>query len=256
MSVSTFDPDKYPVLWVQSNGDLSARINFMFARKWLTKFVIRMTGGSNLMSAEDAERLSGLRTALEGFTGVGLFGGTSTRSRQDPNRVIDTVTEVFPSLKSRTLKIGVVAKHSDMRVTPHGVVVHNDPASSMFSTLNVGADAILLTQPSADHHAMWTDEYKECIRIVDALQKVDWGSLLIVFNGGKITEEELLAWAALGREQPGRWPVLLIRGSGRTADKYANDQEFLNVSPSVHVVDCNALALRAKLEQLKVFSEH
>ena len=49
MSVNDFNPDMYPVLWVQSGRELCARINFLFARKWLSQFVLRLTGGCELI---------------------------------------------------------------------------------------------------------------------------------------------------------------------------------------------------------------
>lgn len=255
MDAMRFDSEQHPVLWVQSDNEVCGRINFLFARKYLSKYVARITGGCALMTPEQALGLSTLRNALQGFTGVGLFGGTSVRSRSNPEQIIDTVTEVFPSITSRMLRIGVCAKVHDMRYTPYGLVLHDDPAVEWFTTMNYRADALLTVQPSADRHAMWEDEFKQCVRIVDELQKVGWNSLLIVFNGGEITEKELLTWAALGRKDPSKWQVLLIKGSGRIADQYAGDKEFLKLSPTVHVVDCDPEALRDKLVQLNVFEE-
>ena len=248
-----FDSSKYPVLWVQSGSEVCARINFLFARKYLTRFVIRLTGGCALMDPGHARMLSILRGALEGFTGVGLFGGTSVRNRENPLEIIDTVTEVFPAVQSRMLRLGIVPKVVDMHYSPYGMVVSDNDSEWWFTTMNYRADALLMIQPSADRHAIWDDEYKECVRIVNELQKVGWGSLLIVFNGGLISEKEILTWGALGRENPGKWNVLLIEGSGRMADRYAADKEFLERTMNVKTVPCTPEALRDALAQFISF---
>lgn len=243
---------QYPLLWVQTGQELCSRINFLFARKYLSRFVMRITGGCSLMQDEDRIRLMELKKAMQGFTGVGLFGGTNIRYRERPEEVCDSVTEVFPSVTSRMLKLGVIAKVHDMRVTPYGIVVRDEPGSKTFSVMHSGADALLTVQPSADRLSQWEAEYKECVRLVDDLQAVGWSSVLLVFNGGRTVETELLTWAALARENPGKWRVLLVEGSGRVADKFASDTEFLRLNPSVHVCGCSSEEIRSSLVRFDV----
>ena len=90
---------------------------------------------------------------------------------------------------------------------------------------------------------------KECVNICDALRNLQWQGLLTVYNGGPVAERDIQRWAALGKTDP-FWRVLLIKGSGRKADEYANDQEFLHEHPSVHVCDNTVEDMRRKLLEL------
>ena len=73
--------------------------------------------------------------------------------------------------------------------------------------------------------------------------------MLTVYNGGGVSERELLAWAELGLTNP-FYRVLLIRDSGGTADKYANNEAFLAAHPNVHVAQNDTESMRAKLLEL------
>jgi len=53
----------------------------------------------------------------------------------------------------------------------------------------------------------------------------------------------------LGKSDP-FWRVLLINGSGRKADEYARDEEFLAEHPTVHVCDNTVEDMRLKLTEL------
>ena len=243
--------ESYPTLWVQTGEELCSRINFLFAKRYLSRFVLRITGGCSYMDGSDAGGLHNLRAALRGYAGVGLFGGTNIRKRCNPAETVDSICEIFPSLTGPMLRLGVVAKTEDMRVTPYGLVVHDQPGNDTFAVMHPGADALLAIQPSADRHAPFEREFKECVRIVSELQQSSWGSLLLVYNGGQITEKEARTWAELGKREPGRWPVLLVKGSGRTADKLAADPEF-SALPGVHCCEMDSDSLKASFKSFNV----
>ncbi|MDZ4834194.1 MAG: hypothetical protein SGJ27_10495 [Candidatus Melainabacteria bacterium] len=208
-------------------------------------FVLRVTGGCGLMGPEHAVGLRNVQHALTGgaraakslprFTGFCLFGGTRMVNRTNPRIVVPGITEVVPPINrlcsgSRTL--GIIAKVGDLKHSRHGIIVSDDcdrslPLDQQYVTIaHPTQHSILLVQPSADRTASWDDEAKECIDICDHLRKGHWKGLLLVYNGGGVVEREIKAWAELGKSDP-FWQVLIVKGSGRTADKFACDADFM-----------------------------
>lgn len=254
--------DNAPTLFIQTGKEQSALFAMNFARD-VRHFVLRLTGGCGLMTPADAIGLKNLEDALAGgdcdgspqpkFSGFGIFGGTRMLNTFDPSVVVPGVTEVFPKIASRcpgAVFLGVVAKIGILRYTPFGVVLSEDQGSSYFTVMHPEQHSIVLIQPTSDARASYEDEYKECVRICAELNRLAWQSLLVVYNGGSVTEKELLTWAKLGQQDPEHWKVLLIGGSGRTADKYANDQEFLSDHPTVHVAGNTSGEIRQKFFEL------
>lgn len=240
--------------------------NFLDIR--IRPFVLRVTGGCGLMGPDHAQGLRNVQHALTGgprgskvlpsFTGFVLFGGTRMVNRVNPRLIVPGITEVVPPLNrlcpgAKTL--GIIAKVGDLKHSRHGLIVSDDcdktkPAEEQYVTIaHPTQDAILLVQPSADRSASWDDEYKECIDICDYLRKGQWSGLNLVYNGGGVVDREIQAWSKLGKDDP-FWKVLIINGSGRKADEYAQDEEFLKEHPNVHVCDNTLPSIRAKLLEL------
>ena len=97
----------------------------------------------------------------------------------------------------------------------------------------------------------WDDEFKECIRFCDELHKLEWSSLMVVYNGGGTVRKEIQHWAALGKKEPGRWNVLLIKGSGRVADEFAND-EVIQSALGAHVCEWFMEAKRGEWNDYRI----
>jgi hypothetical protein len=257
--------DNAPSLFIQTGEDKSQLFGMNFARNIQRHFVMRLTGGCGLMTPEDAVGLANLQEALSGgkpaengdvqhprFAGFCLFGGTRMIRKDDPSVIVPGITEVPPAISAQcpdAAMLGVIAKVGHMLYTPHGVVVHGEGSSDYATIVHPTQTSTVVLQPSADSLASWDDEAKECINICDALRNLQWQSLLTVYNGGGVTEREILRWAKLGKIDP-FWRVLLIKGSGRKADEYANDQEFLDEHPTVHVCNNTVEDMRSKLLEL------
>ena len=70
------------------------------------------------------------------------------------------------------------------------------------------------------------------------------------YKGGSVTEKEIVKTAQLG------WPILLINGSGRKTEEYANNTEFLHKFPNVHVAENTAKSLKEKLFVLEALKRN
>ncbi len=254
--------DNAPTLYIQTGKEQSALFAMNFARD-VRHFVLRITGGCGLMSPEDALGLANLENALKGgsreesplprFSGFGLFGGTRMLSKSDPSQVVPGVTEVLPAITGNcpgAVFLGVIAKVGQLKYTSLGVVIHDEPDAQYFTIIHPTQHSIVLLQPTPDARASWEDEFRECIRFCHELRMLDWQSLLLVYNGGGVVEKEILAWAKLGRLDPDKWKVLLVNGSGRKADEYANNKKFLSHHPTVHVCQNTEQSIREKLTEL------
>jgi hypothetical protein len=258
-----------PSLYIQTGEDKSQMFGMNFARNIQKRFVMRLTGGCGLMNQSDAEGLANLQIALSGqdsigadgvgskdqhprFGGFCLFGGTRMVAKADPSVIVPGVTEIPPAISSHcpdAAMLGVIAKVGHLRYTPQGIVVANKDSDPYATIVHPTQTSVVLLQPSADSFASWDDEAKECINICDALRDLQWQGLLTVYNGGGVTEREILRWAKLGQRDP-FWRVLLINGSGRKADEYANDREFLSEHPTVHVCENTVEDMRRKFLEL------
>lgn len=256
--------DSAPSLFIQTGWDKSQLFGLNAARD-VRHFVLRGTGGCGLMKPEDAVGLRNLELALSGrdrggrqwrkrprFAGFCLFGGTRMVGKTDPSVIVPGITEVFPAIQKycpESVTLGVIAKVGHLRYSSHGLIIHDEPDNEFVTILHPTQTSSVILQPSADMQASWDDEFKECIRICDSLRQARWQGLLVVYNGGGVTERELTSWATLGKRDP-FWQVLIVKGSGRKADEYASDSEWLNEHPTVTVCENDLDDMRIKLESL------
>ncbi|MCA9801335.1 MAG: hypothetical protein KC777_05085 [Cyanobacteria bacterium HKST-UBA02] len=256
--------DSAPSLFIQSGWDKSQLFGLNASRD-ARHFVLRGTGGCALMEPKDSVGMRNLELALSGrdragrqwrkrkrFSGFCLFGGTRMVMKHDPKIIVPGITEVFPAIQRYcpdAVTLGVIAKVGHMRYTEHGLVIHDEPDKPFVTIVHPTQTSSVILQPSADMQASWDDEYQECIRICDALRQSQWQGLLIAYNGGGVTEKEILSWAKLGK-MDSFWRVLLIRGSGRKPDEYASDKEWLAEHPTVHVCENDLDDMRVKLAEL------
>lgn len=234
-----------PSLFVKNQGDQSVKIALKLttARE---RVVVRLTGGCGYMSVEDArDFLSLFANAFSGFAGAMLFGGTRMIEKQNPSSVVPGITEIPSHIREQCphmVSLGVVPRTSDIKITEHGLVVSESDVDDYRTIIHPNQDMCLLVQVSPDQPAIWDAEFEECMQITKDLREfADFKSLLIVYNGGGVTERELLATAKRG------WPILLIRGSGRKADEYASNQVFLETHPNVRVAEKDSADIRQHL---------
>jgi hypothetical protein len=243
-----------PSFYIMNRGEDSVKVALSLTRA-AANFVIRFTGGCGYMSAEDARGLYDLFVdALEGFKGCILFGGTRMVKKVDYDEIVPGITEVPPLIKAEddsVVILGIVPRTGNIRIDPSfGVVVESEYEHDFITIIHPEQDMCLVVQQSVDKEATWEDEYLECIQITENLRSfAGWSSLLISYNGGAVTEKEILHTAELG------WPVLLVNGSGRMSEKYANDNAFLLAHPNVLVAEKTVGSIRNQLVKAGAISE-
>jgi hypothetical protein len=252
--MTKFDLLSAPKIWVQTGHEKSAQFVFTLTRR-IRPFMLAMTGGCAYMSDTDGRNLVIIEEALKDYRGFTINAATEMRNLESPEMVVPSINDVFPNIKAscpETVMLGIAVKQSTMKMSPWGIVVSDSTQDKTFTIIpsNTKLDAILLCQPGVDTTSPWETEWKERTDLVGTLVNSGWGAALIVYNGGKITEAEVRCWASHGKTNPKSWPVLLIRGSGRVADKFANDEAFLTEHPSVHVAELDAVSIRSKLQAI------
>jgi len=204
--------------------------------------VVRFTGGCGHMDPEDAKGMYELfLTAFNGFAGAMLFGGTRMLRGKE---IVPGITEVPPMIKEKNpgcILLGVVPKMQDLRIVEQGIYLSGN-WNDIMTIIHPYQDQCLVIQKNPDAGVSWEVEYEECMHITNDLREIaNWRSLLVSYNGGSVSEKEILATAAAG------WPVLLVEGSGRKTDEYARNKTFLAEYPNVLVAQRDASDLRSKL---------
>lgn len=243
--MSTQDASIVPSLYVKREGESTtkAELRLTSARE---RFVVRFTGGCGFMSKADAQGLYDLfKESFEGFAGALLFGGTRMLEKQDTSIVVPGITEIPPVIwkdNPESSILGIIPKSQDLRISQLGMVIHDEEGATYTTIVHPDQAQCLVVQQSADEGVDWEAEFKECLRIINDLRSfAQWESLLVSYNGGGVTEKEILATASRG------WPVLLINGSGRISEQYANDKAFLKKYPLVHVAEKSVDSIRGAL---------
>lgn len=236
-----------PSLWFHRQGELSSRVALELTRA-RDRCMVRFTGGCGHMSSDDAAGLNDLFVrAFAGFGGVLLFGGTRMVQRDDHRVLVPGITEIPARIGEQCPEcviLGVIPIATKVSVSMDlGLVVADNEIEPYVTIVHPQQQHCVAIQIAPDHNAIWDAEYQECMRITDHFREfAGWTSLLVCYNGGSVTERELLATANRG------WPVLLIEGSGRTTDRYVNDHAFLGLHPNVRVVARDADAIRQILQ--------
>lgn len=251
-----------PSLYIQNKREESLNVALKLT-KAKSRYVIRVTGGCGYMSEDQADGLYDLYVrSLIGYKGAILFGGTRMVNRKNLETVVPGITEIPPLIRKHcpdSVILGIIPKSGDLQLSmEYGLVVSDDNEEDYITIIHPNQDICVVVQQSVDEGVSWEAEFEECIHITSNLREyANWKSLLISYNGGGVTEKEILKTAKLG------WPILLIKGSGKKTDEYANDKEFLMKYPNVHVVNKNPADMRQKLFHLEalensslVFDKH
>lgn len=236
-----------PSLFIQSKGEKSTKVALLLTRA-KKRNIIRITGGCGNMEKEFHQDMDELYKSLLGFEGAILFGGTRMIDKNNPDKIIPGITEVPPRLREQcpnAVILGVIPKTTDIELSESGLIVSNKVGSDFLTIAHPNQDSCLIVQESVDKLATWETEFEECMNITHELREyVGWNSLLISYNGGTVTEKEILATAERG------WPALLIKGSGRKTDQYANDEKFLQSYPNVQVTAKDWVSIKKNLYHL------
>ena len=238
---------KVAPFFVANKGAQSTKVALMLSTAE-QKVVVRMTGGCGAMSPSDAEGLYDLfvdALVLADFKGAILYGGTRMLNRLT-SEVVPGVTEIPPRVakRCRAVTMGVVPRTCDLAIDDQGrgIIVSQERGSDFITVVHPEQKTFIIIQNSVDVPATWDDEREECFQIIAEMREYGgFRSLLICYNGGGVTERELLQHAKNG------WPVMLVADSGRITEKYCQDTDFLARHPNVRVVAKNALAISQAL---------
>ena len=221
--------------------------------------VVSITGGcaKAAMAYGDGSHVLELFTmAFTGFTGMLLIGGSRMVSYSDPSQVLFGITEVGPAIRKlcpQAYVLGVIPRLQEVVFYQQASmlkIVHTigEPSSPNHTTIvHPEQDLVVgVTGPLRPQKPMWYDEIEFRRYLTENLcQYGGWDSLLIAYNGGDVTKQEIVETAQRGR------PVLLIKGSGRVTDELANDAAFLRAHPTVTVCQHTAASLRQALIALR-----
>jgi hypothetical protein len=254
-------------LHFQRGRQSSVDFALSFSEQAARPFVLRLTGGCADMTAADAIGMRNLADALRGFKGrkqlpkfegFALFGGTQMVSSHDPTQIVPGITEIFPSVSQDLpgmVMLGVVPGFRQILTSKEpGLVGKNilsfEPKKGVITTIHPDLRSVLLVEPEPNNEEIWDDEWKECARYIRTLHERNWTSLLVVYNGGSVSERELKFWAQAGRQDPGRWNVLLIKDSGRITSKYSCDEAWLAEHPGVYCAENDVEDINEKLYKL------
>lgn len=237
-----------PSLYVQNKGENSLKVALRLT-KAKSRYVVRFTGGCGYMSHDDAEGLYDLfLQAFAGFEGGILFGGTRMIKKDNYSEIVPGITEIPPLIRRQcpdSVILGVIPKTQDLQITESGLIVSEEEGKNFVTIVHPEQDICLVVQNSVDNTVPWEAEYQSCLQIIEQLRLfAEWESLLVSYNGGGVTEKEILATATRG------WPILLINSSGRVSERLANDKEFLNQYPHVHVAEKDSRSIRNALFSL------
>ncbi len=231
-----------PRLFVQNEDEISTKISLLLTTA-TDKFLTRFTGGCGFMSNEDALGMNEvLLSSFSTYKGSILFGGTRMIMK-DTSKIKASITEIpylIKELSPETILLGVVPKTDTLLFTDQGIVVSKDDKYS--TIIHPCQDIALVIQKNVDENSKWDIEWKACHQIMaDLDQFASIPNLTVVYNGGETTKNEIEIAAKKG------FNILLINGSGRTADLFANNKTFLRSYKNVFVCDNTVSSLTSAL---------
>lgn len=256
-----------PSLFILQRDQHSGRFNVNLAMAE-HKFILRLTGGCGNMKPEYWDGMENVINALCGritsgkrnpFAGLGLSGGTRMLYKSDTRIVRPGVTEIFPASMDDCPKarfMGVVGQvDKKLRYLPW-LIVSEEKGSEFFTIIHPQQHscALLTENPDEPSKSPWVREYTHCFDICSELIQGGWQALLMAYNGGGVTGSEVDLWAKAGIDDPA-WRVLLVDGSGGTAEARAQDTAWRAQHPTVHSAANDTDDIWTKLVELGALSE-
>jgi hypothetical protein len=231
-------------LFVKTVREHSSLIPLLAAR-CRDKMLVRISGGCGSMSAEQEAHLMSFATAFTGKRVTLIGGGTRMLYKHDLS-IRPGVTELLPAIKAvapHSQTIGIVPRIEDelidgklvrgheMGFLPDGRIYFDNGVDDYVTTFMHQNDISLLIQKDVDTGARWEDEYVMAMKtMADVHTALDHRLLYFFYNGGGVSTKEMLHVAELG------WEIVLVKGSGRMCDAYAENADFLMQHPNVHVI--------------------
>ena len=235
-------------------GEKSSIIPLLMVRgKKSKRLAVRITGGCGFME-EDGKSLYRYANAFKNIEGlVVIGGGTRMLNLPECKTIRPGITELLPRIKkvNPSAQTVGIAPRIEEESTPdeEGMVmsmemlddrivffhhhhIRHEASVGYVTAFMPGNDILVQIQKDVDTGCKWFDEVMTAVHWMRLMQEeADFKLATVFYNGGSTTERELLMTVRLG------WPAILIKGSGRVTDKYANDAEFLAANPNVIVVE-------------------
>jgi hypothetical protein len=180
---------------------------------------LRIAGGCSNMSRSDRDNmLMWFGANLRDFTGFLSSGGT----REVVNGVIDPMVTEVPALLAgmgRVITLSTVPRTGDFELVDDSrlqVFTQSEWGDSI-SHPNPSVHMLVFVQHELGDTLDWDGDVETYITLFNTFQRTaEWQFATIVWNGGGVTETEIKLAARSG------WPVILVKGSGRAADKYVD----------------------------------
>ncbi len=203
------------------------------------KIALRVTGGCKGMSTTDkVEMLDFFSKAFAGYRGLIWSGGT----RQVTNGVVDPMVTDVPGVVAAAnegcVALGTVPRTSMLSLQDDSRLVLDNWGTAP----NPDMAGILIVQNGPDGEMGWDGDLDAYFALMQNWQTYAGFQRLGIcsWNGGDITRNEIMRAIKL------KWPVFLIKGSGRVTDELiqkinSQDSEVIAQIPenhgSIYVVD-------------------
>ncbi len=222
--------------------DSAAYVSRSFARH---KQSVKIAGGFNMMDPRDADGMLELfSSAFSMVRNLRLIAGASRTIIRESGLILNTVGEIGPYVKTRVPEIELIGVIPDIV----GWEAKSGKAGqlnsgSLYSTIHPHYHQIISLSGIGDG---WKREAIYSARLFKRLRIKGEQVALVVYNGGEYSEFELELHVNAGL------PVVLVQGSGRLADRYASDSDFLSRNENVLVAEKNPYSLANALSQIGI----
>lgn len=225
------------------------------------RVLVRLTGGAANMERSQTLGIESMYLeAFQGFKGALTIGATQMRSLDVVGQIEYGITELGPLIhraNPSSILLGVVPRFEMINLATGLIRNSSTAARGQFATyIHPDVERIVLINGELVRSgSMWHDEVEFCRRIRRVqVEEAGWTSLIVAFNGGTVTNDELLAEVQQGRR------VLLVEGSGGVTDsvltgELSNAIDVQGSWPTDHLVfKCqrSGRSLRMALEKLGV----
>ena len=199
------------------------------------KVALRLGGGCKGMNQQDKlDMLEYFSTAFAGYDGLIWSGSTrqvTSEGQIDP--MITDVPGVIAAANKDAVALGTCPRIEMLTLQQDSRLVLDE-----WGTVpNPDMAGILIVQNGPDGAGAWDGDVATYFRLMESWR--DFAGFtalgLITWNGGQITQDEIMLAAKK------KWPVMLVRGSGRATDEVADkltngDKELLETLPTDHRV--------------------
>lgn len=182
------------------------------------KVALRLAGGCKGMDADDkASMIAFFEEAFAGFRGLVWSGGTRAVKDGEIDIMVTDVPGVIAAGNPGSVALGTTPRTDMLRLQGESRLVIDEWGQM----LNPDMSGILVVQNGPDGDMDWDGDLDAYFKLMENWQK--FGAFkalgLIAWNGGGVTRTEII------RAAKKKWPVILVKGSGRATDKIIDGLE-------------------------------